>query len=397
MRLPAEAVPPPPRQAGVPARPSPVLLGSHGDGNALLGRPFCLDCYDHDHQVVWNHHAPQLWSRTVQQLQRIAKRHGVIARYAKVAEIQRRGVVHLHALFRLDGSVQGDDATRTAAPRRDRRGSRRLDQDRREVDRPDSPAHPNRAGGWPILWGDRGVDTRTVHRGLPGADLTEQHVAGYLAKYATKACEPAGLVAGRITNETLAGYTEKGDPHLCALIAAAWNLGAPRPRRSPPSGRAPPGRGSRLGDAGPTCALDPAAGLPPSRRSHPADRSRRPGCRPRLPTIATTPDGPYEGLRRWAHMLGFGGHFSTKSRRYSTTLGALRAARRPGAHRDSATAIDPADHHDQADTDETETTLVVGQWTFAGSGWLSNGDAALAAQAAAAARARRVHLDPHAS
>jgi replication initiator protein RepSA len=32
-------------------------------------------------------------------------------------------------------------------------------------------------------------------------------------------------------------------------------------------------------------------------------------------------------LRKWAHMLGFGGHFSSKSRRYSTTLGALRRAR----------------------------------------------------------------------
>jgi hypothetical protein len=32
-------------------------------------------------------------------------------------------------------------------------------------------------------------------------------------------------------------------------------------------------------------------------------------------------------LIQWAHMLGFRGHFSTKSRRYSTTLGALRAAR----------------------------------------------------------------------
>jgi hypothetical protein len=29
-------------------------------------------------------------------------------------------------------------------------------------------------------------------------------------------------------------------------------------------------------------------------------------------------------LRQWAHMLGFGGHCSTKSRRYLTTLGALR-------------------------------------------------------------------------
>jgi hypothetical protein len=32
-------------------------------------------------------------------------------------------------------------------------------------------------------------------------------------------------------------------------------------------------------------------------------------------------------LRAWAHMPGFRSHFSTKSRRYSTTLGALRDAR----------------------------------------------------------------------
>lgn len=35
-------------------------------------------------------------------------------------------------------------------------------------------------------------------------------------------------------------------------------------------------------------------------------------------------------LRRWAHMLGYRGHFSTKSRRYSTTLTArLVTLRRP--------------------------------------------------------------------
>jgi len=33
------------------------------------------------------------------------------------------------------------------------------------------------------------------------------------------------------------------------------------------------------------------------------------------------------GLRRWAHMLGYRGHFSTKSRRYSVTLGHLRQIR----------------------------------------------------------------------
>jgi hypothetical protein len=35
----------------------------------------------------------------------------------------------------------------------------------------------------------------------------------------------------------------------------------------------------------------------------------------------------YEGLnlRRWAHMLGFRGHFLTKSRAYSTTFTVIRA------------------------------------------------------------------------
>jgi replication initiator protein RepSA len=41
-------------------------------------------------------------------------------------------------------------------------------------------------------------------------------------------------------------------------------------------------------------------------------------------------DPRYErlNLRRWAHMLGFRGHFLTKSRAYSTTFGAIRGERR---------------------------------------------------------------------
>jgi hypothetical protein len=46
------------------------------------------------------------------------------------------------------------------------------------------------------------------------------------------------------------------------------------------------------------------------------------------------------GLRRWAHMLGFGGHWTTKSRRYSVTFAALRAARRAwSARRRHGTAV----------------------------------------------------------
>ena len=45
----------------------------------------------------------------------------------------------------------------------------------------------------------------------------------------------------------------------------------------------------------------------------------------------------YVGLLRWVHMLGFRGHFTTKSRRFSVTLGSLRQARRDfrAAHSDN--------------------------------------------------------------
>ena len=62
-------------------------------------------------------------------------------------------------------------------------------------------------------------------------------------------------------------------------------------------------------------------------------------------------------------MLGFRGHFSTKSRRYSTTLGALRTARANYQRQDAISAgllPDPAAL--------PSTVLLVGQWHFAGRG-----------------------------
>lgn len=101
-------------------------------------------------------------------------------------------------------------------------------------------------------------------------------------------------------------------------------------------------------------------------------------------------DDPYAGLRRWLHMLGFRGHFATKSRRYSTTLGRLRSARRRwqvAQLRRSTRNCGPVTEVDHGEyPDEDETTLVVGSWVFAGIGWCTEGDAALAAESAALAR-----------
>ena len=79
-------------------------------------------------------------------------------------------------------------------------------------------------------------------------------------------------------------------------------------------------------------------------------------------------------------MLGFRGHFSTKTRRYSTTLGCLRSARQQwrSAHILDAHGLDPAtpvarltvqDLDDLFTLDHyNETVLVVGHWRYAGRG-----------------------------
>ena len=114
----------------------------------------------------------------------------------------------------------------------------------------------------------------------------------------------------------------------------------------------------------------------------------------------------YAGLLRWVHMLGFRGHFTTKSRRFSVTLGSLRQARRDyrAAHTDqhppAMAGADPVDNawpeldpqlglwDDETLAlggpvdnlgDEGEVVPVVGEWRFLGLGYTNSGDALLAA------------------
>ncbi|MGH3675834.1 MAG: replication initiator, partial [Mycobacterium sp.] len=108
-------------------------------------------------------------------------------------------------------------------------------------------------------------------------------------------------------------------------------------------------------------AARPAAPTPPRQRRR---QGRRIAVRPAPPV------GAHARFRR---------PFSTKSRRYPTTLRALREARqlwRRAKHR-------TADHA------EDETTLIVGALTYACTGWRTTGDALLANTAAAQAREHR--------
>jgi hypothetical protein len=84
-------------------------------------------------------------------------------------------------------------------------------------------------------------------------------------------------------------------------------------------------------------------------------------------------------LRRWAHQLGYGGHFLSKGRRYSTTFAALRQVRRDfcTAHTLARVGLDRAtpvvrlsadgsveDVELPAEAVEGELVVVVGAWRY---------------------------------
>ncbi|WP_406488969.1 replication initiator protein RepSA [Streptomyces phaeochromogenes] len=277
----------------------------HVDEAPELGTPLDPESYDYAGAVLWNNHASDLWRYFTIYLRReIAKRAGLTQKdareqsrlsFGKVAEYQKRGAVHFHAVIRFDGpdgpdsppphwATLGllDDAIRAAAARV-------------EVDVLPAGDEPTRA----LRWGTQ-LDVQPIGAFGNGEDLTEQAVASYVAKYATKAAETTGTVDRRVGNKEALILLGVPD-HPRRLIEACLDLHALYPERK---------------------------------------------------------------LRDWAHMLGFRGHFSTKSRRYSTTLGALRQVRadyRAAQQREALGLPDPDDNPEA-------TTLTLAHWTYAGHG-----------------------------
>ena len=82
-------------------------------------------------------------------------------------------------------------------------------------------------------------------------------------------------------------------------------------------------------------------------------------------------------------MLGFRGHFASKSRRYSTTLGAIRGERRAYRQRQAAEharELPPTSRTPRSSSPAGSSPEL---------GYLTSGDAALALSAAARAREQR--------
>ena len=135
-----------------------------------------------------------------------------------------------------------------------------------------------------------------------------------------------------------------------------------------------------------------APGLPSHRIRGEADLDRL-RCSAHYRRLITTAWQLGTRFRAWAHMLGYGGHFLTKSRRYSVTFGQLRAARTD--HRRAARPPDADRDAWGRPLDETVVLVLPVIWTYEGIGRPIAADAELAL--AAAARAREHHGQDHAA
>jgi hypothetical protein len=310
----------------------------HDADDPRLGEPLCPSCYDSQAQVLWNAFAPELWRRTTIAVQRalgrlVGLQEGELRRlvrvsYAKVAEFQRRGAIHFHAVLRLDAATDCRCPGCLAPPPEPFTATLLEDALRQAVPAVRVPC-PARDDGGPdryARWGEQ-LDVRNITRDHDQAgELSAEHVAGYIAKYATKATESFGAGLDRRIDGDDLEHLDSLPTHVAELVRACWELGA----------------------------------------------------RPELGSLR---------LRAWAHMLGFGGHWSTKSHRYSTTFTVLRRARVAFAKRRRAKDGVPLDAWGRPEDDQA--VVVVASWVYVGSGYATEGERWLALSAAARARERR--------
>jgi len=293
----------------------------HDADDPLLGAAIDPATYDYKGAVLWNWHAPALWNRFTIELVRVLAAHGGLSEcawrqrvrlaFAKVAEFQARGLVHFHAIIRLDGAED-----RATAPGVAVSPEELCDAIRQAAGRAHQQGDAGNGETIDIRFGKQ-LHTRVLAGAEEGRELSPGQVAAYVAKYSCKSSHEQ--ITTRDTDPER--WRERGVPEqLIQMAAAALRL------------------------------------------------SKRPGLR---------------GLAGWVHMLGFRGHFVTKSRGYSTTLGELRAARAAyRAHQDQ-----PTDN-----TDVDDSTVVLSVWEYIGSGYLNPGDVLLAAGVEASLRVTREAL-----
>jgi hypothetical protein len=272
---------------------------------------------------LWNALAPELWRRTlgVTVYRTLAHLLGVSeaevkrlvrVRYTKVAEYQARGAVHFHAVIRLDAAPPRDDPEHVAPPPEGFTAELLAEAVRLAAVTVAVPYPPIEEEPERLARWGEQLDIRNVTK--DGAELSAEAVAAYIAKYATKSTEALVGLDRRIHADDDLDHL-KAVPHLARLVRVCWELGA-----------------------------------------HPALAALR--------------------LRAWAHAPGFRGHWSTRSRRYSTTFAAVRRARVVHALRRRLRGGEPLDAWGRRASEEAAVAL--GTWTFVGRGYSDNDSAYMA-------------------
>jgi hypothetical protein len=292
---------------------------THSIDDPMVGQPLCRECYDYLGHVLFTWHLPELWRRFTIALRRAVSTHlktvgvkpgSVRVSFVKVVELQARAIPHIHALIRLDPPPADDDTTGSGDHNRYSPAARWGGGEPRPVadqhtgwSSPITPAdlaaliqHAARHVRIDIATGDGGSDQEAV-RGLrfgtqidtqpltpetpitasdseahdtarmTASRLSPRRAAAYLAKYVTKSLHDFGITARRLTAEAI-GDLDVSE-HVRAILSTIAELA------------------EHTASAGPSLA----------------------------------------GIGRWLHTLGYRGHITTKSRHYSTTMGALRTAR----------------------------------------------------------------------
>ena len=204
----------------------------HSPEDPRLGRPLCPDCYDYEAAVLFNFHAGDLWRRFVTYLPRhLARLAGVTGkrlraelriRYVKVAEYQARGVIHFHAVIRLDASTKDGFAPPPA------RYTAALLCDAITLAAKAVRITVPGSGPSVRLGFGRELDTRPIWRAdfvAPGQPLDARAVANYIAKYVTKAVDVPGLPDTRIRHAFEIDAL-RCPAHHKRMVATAWGLGA---------------------------------------------------------------------------------------------------------------------------------------------------------------------------
>lgn len=280
-----------------------------------LGEPICLDCFDYTRAVLWNAHATELWRRTTIGIRRhLAKAMGVAS--SRFADHARVSYAKV-VEYQDRGLIHLHVVMRLDGPT----GPEEIPPAALSLERFEAAvvsACQRTQVAYPRIddhSGDMRWGEQIDVRRVAVDSVTPGAVAAYISKYATKSTDAFGRLDHRLSESDLGTIDVR--PHLKRLVTTAWDLGG----------------------------------------------------RPELEHLM---------LRHWAHTLGFRGHWLTKSRHYSTTLGALRSARAQWSA-------------SRGETPRLSMSDSVKDWRYVGRGWTNPGDAWLARTAAVeATEARRL-------